>query len=111
MLLLIAILLAAILITLLGAWGYVPRTLAVIVGIVLWVFLAGVTGAAFGEWGVWMVLALPFVMAAGFGIVEFARGNIDEIRDLYAKTENSHQGSERRSGPAAPPVTGPRPFG
>ena len=88
MLLLIAILLAAILITLLGAWGYVPRTLAVIVGIVLWVFLAGVTGAAFGEWGVWMVLALPFVMAAGFGIVEFARGNIDmwgnpKNNDLY----------------------------
>lgn len=69
MLWIIAILLAAILITLLGAWGIVPRVLAGIVGVVLWLFLAGAAGHAFGDAGVWIVLALPFVAAAALWLM------------------------------------------
>ena len=73
----IAILLAAILVTLLGAWRVIPRIIAVVVGIVLWLFLAAAAGHAFGGWGLGIVLGLPFVLAIGFGISEAAQGNVD----------------------------------
>ena len=77
MLWVIAILLAAILVTLLGAWRVIPSIIAVIIGIVLWLFLAGAAGHAFGGWALGIVLALPFVLAIGFGIYEAAQGNVD----------------------------------
>ena len=77
MLWVIALLVATILITLLGVWGVIPGILAGIVGFVLWLLLAGAAGYAFGGWGVWTVLALPFVAMVGASMYLMAKGEID----------------------------------
>lgn len=77
MLWIIAILVAAILVTLLGAWHVVPGIFVGIVGFVLWIFLASMAGQVFGGWGFWIVFTLPLVLVFGYGIVETLRGNID----------------------------------
>lgn len=93
MLWVIAILLAAILVTLLGAWHFLPPVLAIIVGVILWLALAGTAGYAFGGWGVWSVIAAPFVAVFGYGIVETCRGNVD----LWGnQTEESNEKTRER---------------
>ncbi len=77
MLVIIVILIAAILVTLLGAWNAIPGILASIIGFILWMLLAGTAGAVLGDWGFGIVLALPFILIFGFGIAETARGNLD----------------------------------
>lgn len=60
----IVILLAAILVTLLGAWKAVPSIIAGVVSFAMWLFLVGIAWHVFGEAGLWSVLALPFMAAA-----------------------------------------------
>lgn len=77
MLWVIALLVAAILITLLGAWRVIPGILAVIVGLVLWIALAVVAGTAFGNSALWLVLGLPFIVLFVFGMHQVASGKTD----------------------------------
>lgn len=73
MLWLIAALLAAILVAMLGALGIRPTVLAAIVGVALWIFLAALAAHHFGDTGVWVVLALPFAAAGVGSLVVVAR--------------------------------------
>ena len=77
MLWLIAVLVAAIVISLLGPWGAVSWTLAIVVGLALWLSLAGLAGHFFGEPGAGIVIGLPFAVLFVAGIAEWARGDVD----------------------------------
>lgn len=77
MLWLIAALLAAILITLLGAWGVVSRTFAIIVGLVLWLFFAGLAGHHLGTPALWIVVGLPFAVIFVGAMAAWALGYVD----------------------------------
>lgn len=77
MLWLIAALLAAILITLLGAWGVVSRTLAVLIGLVLWILVAGLAGHHLGTPALWVVVGLPFAVIFIGGMALWALGYVD----------------------------------
>lgn len=77
MLWLIAALLAAILITLLGAWGVVRGKFAVVVGVALWLLLAGLAGHHVGVPALWIVIVLPFAALFVVAMVLWARGDID----------------------------------
>ena len=77
MLWLIAALVAAILVTLLGAWGVVSRTLAIIVGVALWILAAGFAGHHFGLPAFWIVLALPFAVLLVGGMAAWTLGYVD----------------------------------
>ena len=77
MLWVIAILVAAILVTLLGAWRIISLTLATIISLILWLLLAGAASHAFGNWALWTVLALPLVAIFGAGLYLTAKGEID----------------------------------
>ena len=73
----IAALLAAILITLLGVWGAVSRIVAVIVGVILWIFVAGLAGHHLGAPALWIVIGLPFVVLFVGGMALWALGYVD----------------------------------
>lgn len=77
MLWVIAILVAAILVTLLGAWRVISGILATIISVILWLLLAGAASHAFGSWALWTVLALPLVAIFGVGLYLTAKGEID----------------------------------
>ena len=62
---------------LLGAWKIVPGILAGIVGVVLWLFLAGLAGHHFGNTGFAVVLGLPFVAIFVGGMALWALGYVD----------------------------------
>ena len=67
----IVLLLAAILITLLGAWKVVPTILAWIVGIAVWIGLAAVAGSYAGTWAFGVVIGAPFAALFIFGMVQW----------------------------------------
>ena len=73
----IALLLAAILITLLGVWKVVPRILTGIVAFILWVALAIVAADHVGKWAAWVVIGLPFGALFIFGMDQWSRSKID----------------------------------
>lgn len=77
MLWVIALLLAAILVTLLGAWGSVPKVSTVIVGFIVWIFLAGLAGHHLGNPALWIVLGLPFAVIFVGGMAMWALGHVD----------------------------------
>ena len=77
MLWIIALLLAAILVTLLGAWGAVSGILAIIVGGVLWLFVAGFAGHHLGIPALWIVIGLPFAAIFVGGMALWALGYVD----------------------------------
>ena len=82
MLWVIAVLVAAILVTLLGAWRVIPGILAGIVGFVLWIFLAGLAGHHLGNAAFWIVLALPFAAVAVIWMVDEARNRPEKSAPL-----------------------------
>ena len=97
----IALLVAAILATLLGAWKIVPGILAEIVGVVLWLFLAGLAGHHFGDPDLWIVLALPFAALADIWLVAATRDQPKESAELkpppkHAPDWERNEGAARR---------------
>ena len=99
MLWIIAVLVAAILVTLLGAWRVIPGILAGIVGLVLWLFLAGLAGHHLGNAAFWIVLALPVAAIAVIWLVEEARNRPEKSAPL--KPTPKHQPDwERNEGTA-----------
>ena len=69
MLMLVVLLLAAILITLLGAWGIVPGSLFAVLGVVVWVLLIAHTAEYVGGgWALIIWIFVPVVALIVFGM-------------------------------------------
>ncbi|MCY4547536.1 MAG: hypothetical protein OXC28_04135 [Defluviicoccus sp.] len=102
MLWIIALLVAAILVTLLGAWKIVPRVLAGIVSVVMWLFLAGFAGHHFGTAGIVLALALPFAALAVIWLVDAARNRPEKSAPLKPPPKHDpdwerNEGTARRA--------------
>ena len=101
MLWIIAVLLAAILITLLGAWGSVRSaaftTLAAVGGFALWAIIAILANELLGPPGAVTVMALPAVALIVFGFVEVARGNMDWFGNPKETEAHNRAAHKRRA--------------
>lgn len=73
----IIILLAAILITLLGAWGKIPGILAFVGGIIVYVVIFGFVAAHVSETAGYIWLALPWALLLVYGFYGVHRGHFD----------------------------------
>lgn len=103
----VVILLAAILITLLGAWGKVHAAVAIIIGLCLWGGLAAVAGTHLGAWAGWCSLALPFVLLFAVVVIDEVRNRAKRLPSVVKQTapvdhdQQSNEEEERRAELAA----------
>ena len=82
----VVLLLAAILITLLGAWRKVHAAIGIIIGLCLWGALAAVAEAHLGAWAMWGSLALPFVLLFAVVAIDEVRGRPKRLPSVVKQT-------------------------